>query len=113
MLDEFEVNVDDESAFEVAEGILKVRRDCARGDFKGVEALNEKWNAKGGEKMRDMFVKKERDEKEDETSGSEDEDKEGGADVKMEEAPQLVRVKEPVVSEVDEDGFTKVTKKKR
>ncbi|TVY86960.1 Pre-rRNA-processing protein, partial [Lachnellula willkommii] len=80
MLDEFEVNVDDESAFEVAEQVLRIRKNCARGAFGEVEALNGKWQAKGGQKMGDMFVKKERDERDDETSGSEDEDEdeEGG-----------------------------------
>ena len=34
-------------------------------------------------------------------------------DVDMDEAPPLVRAREPVVPEIDEEGFTKVTKKKR
>lgn len=115
MFDEFEVNVDDESAFEVAEQILRIRSNCAKGDFAEVGTLKGRWDAKSGkgEELGKMFEKKERDEREDETSASEDGDEDGGADVEMEEAPQLVRVREPVVPEVDEDGFTKVTKKKR
>lgn len=110
MLDEFEVNVDDESGFEVAEQILRLRRDCAKGDFKEVEEMKARWDRKGGEDLGKMFEKKERNEEDDETDGSEDEEDE---DVEMDEAPPLVRVKEPVVPEVDADGFTKVTKKKR
>jgi pre-rRNA-processing protein TSR2 len=111
MLDEFEVNVDDESGFEVAEQIIRIRGACEKGDFSEVQTLKGRWDAKGGkEEVGKMFKETERDEREDETSGSEDEDEE---DVEMEEAPQLVRVREPVVPEVDEDGFTKVTKKKR
>ncbi|KUJ23003.1 uncharacterized protein LY89DRAFT_727789 [Mollisia scopiformis] len=112
MLDEFEVNVDDESGYEVAEQILRLRRDCGKGDFKEVEEMKSKWDNKGGkEDMGKLFENKERNEEDDETDASEDDDED--EDVDMEEAPQLVRVKEPVVPEVDEDGFTKVTKKKR
>jgi len=112
MLDEFEVNVDDESAFEVAEQILRLRRDCVRGDFTEVEEMQRRWDSKGGkEDLGKMFEKKERNEQEDETDGSEDLEDE---DVKMDdEVPPLVRAKEPVAAEMDEDGFTKVTKKKR
>lgn len=118
MLDEFEVNVDDESGIEVAEQILRLRRDCAKGDFREVVAMKEKWDRKGGksEDVGKLFEKKERNEEDDETDGSEEdsgEDEDEGEDVDMEEAPPLVKVKEPVVPEVDEDGFTKVTKKKR
>lgn len=111
MLDEFEVNVDDESGYEVAEQIVKLRRDCGRGDFKEVEEMRGKWESKGGRNadIGKLFEKRERAEEEDETDGSEEDDDE---DVDMDEAPPLVRVREPVVAEVDEDGFTKVTKKR-
>lgn len=113
MLDEFEVNVDDESGYEVAEQILRLRRDCGKGDFNEVEEMKAKWDSKGGrEDMDKLFEKKERNEEDDETDGSEEDEDEDG-DVDMEEAPQLVRAREPVVPEVDEDGFTRVTKKKR
>jgi len=60
--------------------------------------------------VRGQFSEQERNEEEDETDASVDEDEE---DVDMDDAPQLVRVKEKFEPEVDEDGFTKVTKKKR
>jgi len=114
MLDVFEVNVDDESGYEVAEQIIRLRKDCSKGDFREVQAMQEKWDRKGGEDIGKLFEKKERNEEDDETDGSEeDSDEEGNEDVDMDEAPPLVRVKEPIVPEVDEDGFTKVTKKKR
>lgn len=116
ILDEFEVNVDDESGYEVAEQILRLRKDCGKGDFREVESMKERWDRKGGksEDVGKLFEKRERNEEEDETDGSEDDsDDEEDQDVDMDEAPPLVRVKEPVVPEVDEDGFTKVTKKKR
>lgn len=112
MLDEFEVNVDDESGYEVAEQIVRIRKDCARGEFGEVLALKERWDAKaGGEDLGKVFERRERGEEEDETDGSEDGDED--MDVDMDEAPALVRAREPVAPEVDEDGFTKVTKKKR
>jgi pre-rRNA-processing protein TSR2 len=109
MLDEFEVNVDDDSGFEVAEQLVRLRRDCGKGDFREVVEMKRRWDSKGGrEDVGKLFEKKERSEEDDETDGSESEEDE---DVDMDEAP-LVRVKEPVVPEVDEEGFTKVTKKR-
>lgn len=116
MLDEFEVNVDDESGFETAEQIVRLRRDCGKGNFEEVLQLKTRWDMKGDKGALGGYKKVERDEAEDETDGSEedeDEDEEDRMDVEMDEAPQLVRVKERVEPEVDEDGFTKVTKKKR
>jgi len=112
MLDEFEVNVDDDSGFEVAEQIVRMRKDCGRGDFAEVQTMKAKWDAKGGnDVVGGQFKEQERNEEEDETDASEDEgDQE---DVEMDEAPQLVRVTKKVTREVDEEGFTKVTKKKR
>ncbi|KAM3079635.1 rRNA accumulation-related protein [Clarireedia jacksonii] len=116
MEDEFEVVVEDGSAGEVAERMVRARAECMRGDFKGVEELERRWEVvgrKGGKGGEGVFKKGEDqgDTSGDEEEDSEDEDEEG--DVEMDEAPQLVRVKEPVVPEVDEDGFTKVVKKKR
>merc|ERR1711939_286481 len=74
-------------------------------------AVTNNWGGPDSEEKRQWFVGATIDVlKDDETDGSEDDEEE---DVDMEEAPPLVRVREPVVAEVDEDGFTKVTKKKR
>lgn len=115
MLDEFEVNVDDESGYEVAEQIVRMRRDCGRGDFAEVRALKERWDQRGGRGvLQGQFKEQERTEEEDETDGSDEEDEqEDIADVEMDEAPQPVKVREKPIPEVDEEGFTKITKKKR
>jgi pre-rRNA-processing protein TSR2 len=111
MLDEFEVNVDDDSGYDVAEQILRIRKDCLRGEFEEVRSMKERWDASGGrDVVRGLFSEQERNEEDDETDTSVNEDEE---DVEMDDAPQLVRVKEKVEPEVDEDGFTKVAKKKR
>jgi pre-rRNA-processing protein TSR2 len=112
MLDEFEVNVDDESAYEVAEQILRIKKNCLKGEFAEVTEMKEKWDARrGAEDLGKVFERRERGEEEDETDGSDEGDEDG--DVDMDEAPALGRTREPVVPEVDEEGFTKVTKKKR
>ena len=114
MMDEFEVNVDDDSGMDVASQVMRCRSQCAVGQFDEVNSLRERFNNRGGKKV--TFQKGE-DQDQDtdwETDDSDDDDDDGGADVEMDEAPQLVSApKEKPPPEVDEDGFTKVTKKKR
>jgi pre-rRNA-processing protein TSR2 len=109
MLDEFEVNVDDESGFEVAEQIMRIRKDCLRGNYKEVQEMKQNWEKKGGKNV--VFKKVERGEDDDDTDWDSDdleEDEEG--DVEMGDAPPP---KEKVALEIDEDGFTKVIGKKK
>jgi pre-rRNA-processing protein TSR2 len=116
MLDEFEVNVDDDSAFEVAEQVVRLRGECLRGKFDGVEALRQKWEGRKGSKV----VMKKAEDQDDETDWDTDDDddddgeEEGDGDVEMGDAPALVPARrEKVEPEVDEDGFTKVARRKR
>ena len=51
MLDEFEVNVDDDSAFEVAEQVVRLRGECLRGRFDEVDALRRRWEGRKGGKV--------------------------------------------------------------
>lgn len=125
MVDEFEVVVDDGSAAEVAKDTLRIRKDILqKGDISEVEKLRERWVARGGSKGKDavrslpgVFRKGEDDEGKEtdwDSDESDDEDADEDGDVVMDEAPALVRApKEKPIPEVDEDGFTKVTKKKR
>ena len=115
MVDEFEVNVDDESGNEVAGNIIRARKGCEVGDFQEVEKLKERFMNRKGTKMEAMFKKVEdADQDTDwETDDSGDDSDDGGADVEMENAPQLVKApKEKPEPQVDEDGFTMVTKKR-
>ena len=117
MLDEFEVNVDDESGFEVAEQIMRLRKDCGKGDFTEVAQLKDRWEKKGKGGKQVEFKRVERGEEEDDTDWDSDdleetdEEYEDG-DVEMGEAPSILEKEKPV-PEVDEDGFTKVTGKKK
>ncbi|KAH0492606.1 hypothetical protein TgHK011_007553 [Trichoderma gracile] len=118
MVDEFEVNIDDDSALEVARSIVKARSECAIGEFnEEVKKLRERFANRKGTKVDQMFKKAEdQDQDTDWESGDsgEDDDEANGGDVDMDEAPPLVSVpKEKPAPEVDDDGFTKVTRKKR
>ncbi|QSZ35943.1 hypothetical protein DSL72_007065 [Monilinia vaccinii-corymbosi] len=120
MEDEFEVVVDDGSAAEVAAGIIKCRGECERGVWGEEKSLcfklEKRWAEKGGREDALKGFSKGEDQEDtdgDEESGEDEEDEDGDVDMDMDEAPQLVRVKEPIVPEVDEDGFTKVVKKRR
>jgi pre-rRNA-processing protein TSR2 len=114
MLDEFEVNVDDDSSLEVAEQIVRVRNDCLKGKFDEVESLRQKWQSRKG---KNVTFKKGEDQDADtdwDTDDDEEDDDDDEAaldeDVEMADAPAR-RVKE--APEIDEDGFTKVARKKR
>lgn len=110
MIDEFEVAVDDDSAYEVAMGIMRIRGQCYKEDYTEVNALKTRWeNSKGKATSNSMF--KNGGEVDNETDGSEDDGSDD--DIQMDEAPPIERAsKVKAVPEVDEDGFTKVTKRK-
>jgi pre-rRNA-processing protein TSR2 len=109
MVDEFEIVIEDDSAWEVSEQIFLLRKECERGDFRTVVMMKERWDTTGGRDVVARFA----DKGEVEVEGSDGEDEDGDVNMDIDEAPQLVRVKEKFVPEVDEDGFTTVSKKKR
>lgn len=115
MVDEFEVNVDDDSALEVAQQIVRARTQCAAGQFDETIALAERFaklKGGGGGGVGSLFQKAE--DPDQDTDGDsddgEDDDDDEGSDVDMGDAPAPKEKAEP---QVDEDGFTMVTKKKR
>jgi len=112
MLDEFEIVVEDESAWEVAEQIFILRKECGKGDFATVSMMKERWDTRGRRDVVAGFANKGEIEVEG-SEGSEGEDEDGDTEMDMDEAPQLVRVKEKFVPEVDEEGFMTVSKKKK
>jgi pre-rRNA-processing protein TSR2 len=113
MVDEFEVNVDDDSALEVAQQIVRARAQCAAGQFDETNALAERFAKLKGGKVGQMFRKAEdpNQDTDDEPDDSENDDDEG-SDEDMGDAPALAP-KEKQEPQVDQDGFTMVTKKKR
>jgi pre-rRNA-processing protein TSR2 len=116
MEDEFEVVIEegDPSLWKVAEQIVRIRRDCAEGRFENVDVLRVRWQEGKGKKIEGLYKKGEDpDQDTDWDEDDEEEDDEDG-DEDMGDAPPLVQTRrEKPEPEVDEDGFTKVTRKKR
>lgn len=118
MLDEFEVVVDDDSAFDVATKLWQGRAKVLNGDFQEVQSMYERWRRNGGVKVK--AIQKPDDEGQ-ETDGSDDEEDEwngiqdADGDEEMHEAPLLEEKprKERLEQQVDEEGFTMVQGKKR
>ncbi|KFY13375.1 hypothetical protein V492_03314 [Pseudogymnoascus sp. VKM F-4246] len=105
MLDEFEVAVDDGSAGEVADDIIRIRGECEKGNFGGVEELKRRWEGRRGKQVVGQEVQGDEDESESDESESEDEDVEMGEPAAPREKP---------APQIDEDGFeTVVSRKKR
>ncbi|MCJ1245325.1 rRNA accumulation- protein [Trapelia coarctata] len=117
MNDEFDANLEDGSAEEIAARVVGFRKLTAQGDFKMVDEMYARWQErqrKGGGEVRMKFV--EGNEDEDDTDWDSNEEEWNGIeeDTEMEEAPELAKVhKERPPPEVDEEGFTKVTGKKK
>ncbi|PHH61367.1 hypothetical protein CDD81_445 [Ophiocordyceps australis] len=117
MLDEFEVNVDDDSAAHVAAQIILSRTQCALGHFDHVTVLRERFLNRNKHKVDNLFQKaQDADQDTDWESDHDDDyddaqDDEGDEDVAMFDAPPVPKEKPP--PQVDQDGFTMVAKKKR
>lgn len=119
---EFEINLEDDSEREIAGEICRVRRLCLQGDFEEVAKLRREWEErlkKKGELETIIQGPSGDNPEDDEDNEDEDEDEDGGVriaeemDLGMMDAPPLSAVKERPGPEVDEDGFTKVTSKKK
>lgn len=112
--DEFGVRLEDETEVGVAREIMILRKEIAEGEFKTVDALQAKWEARKGKEVSTgnvQVVEKSQEGEWDSVDEESDEDE----DVDMGDAPQLVAAvpKEKPKPEVDEDGFQKVVGKKR
>lgn len=117
MNDEFDANLEDESAEEMAARIVGLRKVTAQGDFAMVDEMYARWQERqrrGGVDVAMTFVEG-REEQEETDEESDDEEWNGiEEDMEMGEAPELVKVpKEKPPPEVDEEGFMKVVGKKK
>jgi pre-rRNA-processing protein TSR2 len=119
MNDEFDVVVDDGSAGDVAVKICEIRELCARGEYGEVQAMWVAWKEKTEKKGEWgagglMFQKVEARDEDQETDEGEDEDGCEDDDIEMDEAPAPVRTpREKPEPEVDEEGFTKVARRRK
>ena len=114
MTDEFDVQVEDDSEEEVAGGIMVLRQKIVgEGDLTAFKALEARWKARGKVKV-EFQVQDGEEEDGEEWSSEEEEEDEEMRDVGREDvAPQLVPKREKAAPEIDDDGFEKVTSKKK
>lgn len=108
LMEEFQVNIDDDSSAEVAVQILRARAQTYLGQTDELDTLRDRYNNRKGKGV-DMF-KKVDDQDQDTDWESDDDDEDDDNEVTMDEAPQLVR-KPKEEPEVDEDGFTTVKRR--
>ncbi|RCK60932.1 Pre-rRNA-processing protein TSR2 [Candida viswanathii] len=118
MVDEFDTQVDNDSALEIADLIVRMYRDVMRLEYGVIDGLYERWVAKGGDRKggegKKVHVENDpnnpdvSDDEEEEEEEEEEDDHDGmDVDEPMEEAPQLAG---PIV---DDDGFELVQSKGR
>ena len=112
MFDEFEVNVDDESGFEVAEQICRLRKQCEEGDFSGVDSLENKFKQRKGKDLVGKIITTEDvEEADDDEDSVDDESEDEEADAMEVDQAQPRQKKEKPPPEVDDDGFTTVRRR--
>ncbi|CCE83338.1 Piso0_003913 [Millerozyma farinosa CBS 7064] len=109
MFDEFETQVDNDSALYIADLIIKIYRQVSAQDYKLVDELYEKWQAKQNSKQAHDAVNINPDPQNPDSSDDESDN--------MEDVPALtegvknIDVAEPQGPIVDDDGFELVQKK--
>ncbi|AGO12467.1 AaceriAER119Wp [[Ashbya] aceris (nom. inval.)] len=112
MADEFETNVEDDSALPIAAGIINLYRQCEAGNFNEVEQMYAEWQAKQqsepSRKVQVVADPHNPDVSESEGDDDDDEDE----DEEMADADEGEAQARPA-PEVDEDGFEMVTKSGR
>jgi pre-rRNA-processing protein TSR2 len=119
LYDEFEITVDDKdySPWEASLRIMTGREKILQGDFSQVDQWYEEWVEKQRTGSGRIAVERVDDDDAQETDWDEEdgEDEDERKDVEMDEAPQLVEKpkREKLEPEVDEDGFTKVTGRRK
>ncbi|KAI4156854.1 MAG: hypothetical protein L6R39_000986, partial [Caloplaca ligustica] len=114
MIDEFDVNVEDDSGAEIASKIVGLRKLTAQGDFEVVDGMLVRWREIEARVGENIHFQREQGEEEDELSEQMSDEMEADGDVEMGEAPQLVKTpRENFVPKVDDEGFTEVLSKRK
>lgn len=111
MVDEFDTEIDNDSALEIAALILRLYKECSAKKYTSVDDLYEKYQQKSATSSKRKDIKIETDPN---NPSSDEEDVDAD-----EEVPQLVErieethIEEPKGPVVDDDGFELVQKKGR
>ncbi|CCC72169.1 hypothetical protein NCAS_0J01900 [Naumovozyma castellii] len=108
MVDEFETNVEDDSALPISKGILDLYNQCYALQYGTVEELYSDWLEKQKTKKvkKNIHIHNDDDESSSDDNGSGDEDEDFDMDEQAQERPNLIQ--EPII---DDDGFELVQKK--
>lgn len=111
MMEEFSIDLEDDSPVEISRRLIKLWSDASKGLESEVVKLEEEESKMGKSKVvASQGADEEDDDDSGSDSGSEEEEAAGGSGQRMEgvqeEAPQLVQRREE--PEVDDDGFTMV-----
>ena len=112
MADEFDTNVEDDSALPIAAGVIEIYKQCDAQDYTTVEKLYSDWNEKQKTKAAKRIVQVAQDPMNPDVSDSEDEDDEEEEITNDDERMDVDEVI-PEGPLVDEDGFEVVQKKGR
>jgi pre-rRNA-processing protein TSR2 len=108
MNDEFDLNVEDGSAEEIAIKIVGFRKSTLAGDFTKIDELLTRWQEKQGRGEDVVNFHHVETEEEDGTESDSDEMEEDESDDEVEMGEPAKPLKEKVVPRTDEDGFTEV-----
>jgi pre-rRNA-processing protein TSR2 len=115
MVDEFDVNIEDGSGEDIAESIVKIRKETLVGDFERVNQMWKKWDEKqkkgGKERIRFQHGQDQNEDTDWDSDDDEDEDSDV-MDISEDKSQPAKAPKEKIIPEVDEDGFTKVIGKR-
>lgn len=115
MLDEFDTNVDDDSALPIAALILRIYRECLAENYSTVEDLYQKWEEreKNGKNHQQVHVHIEQDPHNPDASGDESEGESEEGEEHVHVGDDSMDVDEPRGPIVDDDGFELVQPKGR
>ncbi|KAL6714306.1 rRNA accumulation-related protein [Lecanora helva] len=116
MNDEFDVNVEDGSAEEIAAKIIGLRKLTNQGDFAMVDEMYQQWQERqsrvGSSRINFQLVDRKDDE--DDTDWDSDDIQEEDDMMDIDGMPQANKSqKERIQPKIDDDGFTEVISKKR
>lgn len=114
MLDEFDVNVEDESSLPIAAKVIGIYRQVASGDYSTVRSMYEQWKQKGTQKEQYQVQIQEDPENPGVSDNDDDDDDEEDDEVELvAEQMDIDAPQEPQGPIVDDDGFELVQKKGR
>ncbi|KAI5955617.1 TSR2 [Candida jiufengensis] len=111
MVDEFDTEVDNDSALEIGGLIMKFYKDVQLEKYSDIDQLYQKWNEKKNTQAENRKVHIEEDPNNPDSSDDEEEDEED-QDIEMSNNDNII-IDEPKGPIVDDDGFELVQKKGR